>query len=171
MTSFTGRGNGNCWWLYAWPSCQRLNSCDLVSLRQWQGELWISPPTCRNTVWAFSCRTRQLWNMRILRVRLTASYFSLLLDTIERKLPSAICYKLYRPPVAGAQWDSLQSYIIACSPVCCLQGHKVPNFNLSVRRANTFSDTRSGEVEALSVRPFFVVMVAVMIVVVICLAL
>ena len=48
------------------------------------------------------------------------TYFSLFLYKIERKLPLAICYKLYLPPAAGAQWDSLQRYIIACSLVCCL---------------------------------------------------
>jgi hypothetical protein len=138
------------------PRVRGWNHATFIPCGNASESLWISPPTCRNTVWAFSCRTWQLWNMRILRVRLTASYFSLLLDTIERKLPRAICYKLYQPPVAGPQWDSLQSFIIACSPVCCLQGHEVPNFNLSVQRASTFSDTVRGGL-------FFMVMVVVVI--------
>jgi hypothetical protein len=43
--------------------------------------------------------------MRGPRVRKAASYFSPHLDTIERKLPLAIHYKLHKPLVAGAQRD------------------------------------------------------------------
>jgi hypothetical protein len=84
-----------------------------------------STSICTNIVQAFSCRKWQFWNMRGPRIRTAASYFSPLFDTIERKLPLAIHYKLHKPPVAGAQRDWLQSNVIAYSHVFYLQGREL----------------------------------------------